>query len=209
MKTRISGYIENQLGNTKQTAEVKALKEELISNMEEKYSDLLAKGYSEDRAFDKVVSDAGDIRSLLSPGSAGSSAGIYDGGPSGFFEKIYAMDHAVYWPAVLGAYLLISFATGLWRYTWLIFLYAPAFKLENRYAQFYTFITAVYLTFSMIFGFWHLSWIIFPFSGVIFEVMYKNSKKGEPLYKVLAAHLKRDSAPETTEYVDYTDDRRN
>ena len=59
--TKLEKYIEYLFENAPDTKEAKEMKEEILSNLMEKYNDLLADGYSESEAYDIAVRGLGDI----------------------------------------------------------------------------------------------------------------------------------------------------
>lgn len=63
--TRLEKYIEYLFENAPDTKEAKEMKEEILSNLMEKYNDLLADGYSESEAYDIAVRGLGDITGLI------------------------------------------------------------------------------------------------------------------------------------------------
>ena len=63
--TKLEKYIEYLFENAPDTKEAKEMKEEILSNLMEKYNDLLADGYSESEAYDIAVRGLGDITDLI------------------------------------------------------------------------------------------------------------------------------------------------
>ena len=63
--TKLEKYIEYLFENAPDTKEAKEMKEEILSNLMEKYNDLLADGYSESEAYDIAVRGLGDITGLI------------------------------------------------------------------------------------------------------------------------------------------------
>ena len=61
----IKNYLENMFRNLPQTEEIKRLKNELFSNMEEKYNELKKEGKLENEAVGIVISEFGNIDELL------------------------------------------------------------------------------------------------------------------------------------------------
>ena len=61
----IKTYIENMFSTLPHTEEIERLKEELLSNMEEKYLELKDEGKSENEAIGIVISEFGNIDELL------------------------------------------------------------------------------------------------------------------------------------------------
>ena len=65
MKDKIKSVITELFENAPDTQEVNDLKEEMISNAEEKYEDLIQRGFTEEQAYTMVMGSIGDIKELL------------------------------------------------------------------------------------------------------------------------------------------------
>ena len=65
MKDMIKSEITNLFENVPETQEVKELQEEMISNAEERYEDLIQRGFTEEQAYTMVMGSIGDIEELL------------------------------------------------------------------------------------------------------------------------------------------------
>ena len=63
--TKLEKYIEYLFENAPDTKEAQEMKEEILSNLMEKYNDLLADGYSESEAYEIAVCGLGDITGLI------------------------------------------------------------------------------------------------------------------------------------------------
>ena len=61
----IRTYVENMFACLPDTAEMQDLKQEILSNMEEKYNELKENGSSEPEAVSRVIADFGDIDEIL------------------------------------------------------------------------------------------------------------------------------------------------
>ena len=66
MKDKIKSVISDLFENAPQTQEITELQEEMISNAEEKYEDLVQRGFTEEQAYTMVMGSIGDIQELLS-----------------------------------------------------------------------------------------------------------------------------------------------
>lgn len=62
---KIENYVEDLFKNIEKTRKSEDLKEELISDLKEKYKDLIENGKSEKEAYNEVISGIGDIDELL------------------------------------------------------------------------------------------------------------------------------------------------
>ena len=66
MNTRIESYVNELFANLPSERYVSEIKEELLSDLNEKYNDLCADGKSEEEAYQLVIAGIGDIRDLFS-----------------------------------------------------------------------------------------------------------------------------------------------
>ena len=65
MNDRIRAYLEHAFANAPKTRRMEDLKEELYSNLVEKYNDRLRQGMSEEDAYNAVIRGIGDIDELI------------------------------------------------------------------------------------------------------------------------------------------------
>ena len=65
MKDKIKSVIADLFENAPESQEVKELQEEMISNAEEKYEDLIQRGFTEEQAYTMVMGSIGDVQELL------------------------------------------------------------------------------------------------------------------------------------------------
>ena len=65
MREELRIYIENLFTQLLKTGRIKELKDELLSNVTEKYNDLLAQGRSEQEAYNTAIASIGDVNALL------------------------------------------------------------------------------------------------------------------------------------------------
>ena len=65
MNERILQHVEDLFKDAPRTRRVTDIREELLSNMNEKFNDLIAEGKSEDEAFQSVIGGIGDIDGLI------------------------------------------------------------------------------------------------------------------------------------------------
>lgn len=62
---KIRKYVDSLFKDTAKTKQVRELKEELVNDLEEKYSDLIESGKEEKEAYQEVISGIGDMDTLL------------------------------------------------------------------------------------------------------------------------------------------------
>ena len=65
MNTKLREYIDELFQNAPKTKKALELKEEMISNAEEKFADLLREGYREEDAFGVVIHSIGNVNELF------------------------------------------------------------------------------------------------------------------------------------------------
>ena len=65
MKDRIAQYVSEAFEGAPNTRSVQELRDEMISNLYDKYDDLVAKGTAEEDAYETVVSGIGDVSELV------------------------------------------------------------------------------------------------------------------------------------------------
>lgn len=66
MNTKIIKYVNDLFKNSPQTKKTNDIKEELISNLNEKYNDLINLGQTEKEAYTNTINSIGDVNELLS-----------------------------------------------------------------------------------------------------------------------------------------------
>ncbi len=109
----IKNYIDNIFENVELSKKAIELRDELYFNMNEKYTDLLREGCTESEASEIVINGVGDISALLKPLKKPETKGKY--------QKLIPIVPML----VVVAYISISFYTGAWAYTWILFLFIP------------------------------------------------------------------------------------
>jgi len=65
MKNRIKEYVDKLFSDIYETKELQELKEEICTNLLENINDLISRGNNEDTAFEKAVSNLGDMSELI------------------------------------------------------------------------------------------------------------------------------------------------
>ena len=91
-------------------------------------------------------------------------------------RKMASLATSSLWSLVVTVYLVVSFLSGRWDITWIVFPFAgglqnlisayfnPGAKGKLFVGAFWCFIVAVYLIISFWTFAWHITWIIFPFA---------------------------------------------
>lgn len=65
MTNKIRNYIENAFANVSNTKKIQELKDELYSNLVDKYQDQLSSGKSENESYNNAIASIGDIQELV------------------------------------------------------------------------------------------------------------------------------------------------
>ena len=249
MNEQILQHVETLFRDAPRKRHVSDIREELLSNMNEKYNDLIAQGRTPDEAFGVVAAGVGDIQSLIAEVGEGDFGGVREGrrkalqfyaaggglvvagvllffllmglrvnnipvtivsavtlslGLASFiygsglkwpepyqkeddsFVEEYKQKHttpsrntrlrgaasSMLWISVVMLYFLISFLSNSWATTWVIFLVGAVlqqvvnsvFTDQKRVmttGMVMTTAAILYLILSFGTGYWHLTWLIF------------------------------------------------
>ena len=96
----------------------KDLKDEILSNLFDHYNEALESGLSKEDAYKKAISKLGNIDNLIAPLKSKKSS----------TKKLLEILSVLLVPL----YFIISFITGAWNITWIIFLLIPCItKIYN------------------------------------------------------------------------------
>ena len=142
MQDKLRAYMDHLFANTQPTKAAVELKEEMLQNLTDKYNDLLAEGKTPEAAFNIATASIGDISELLEQlrreethAPRYSEDQIQRSGVEEFKEwksesaerkkTIKSINNAI-GTIFLVLYFIISFSTGAWYITWLIFLISGA-----------------------------------------------------------------------------------
>ena len=223
MNNKIKNYVDVLFSDIPRSKKANELKEEILTNMSERFEDYIKEGKTENQAYCQVVSSLGDIDEMLADvmpsdefvkqanhfrrhkakGTA-IAVGLYIIGAAflmGFGGLgVYLGNEDLY--GIIGLIILLvisAFATGLIVYTNMSIplefkdYHNVAKKefnnldikhsklLDNITTIYWTIITFIYLVISFMTGLWFITWIIWlPASVVpyilktIFEMRYSN-----------------------------------
>ena len=195
MREKLREYIDILFSRAALTVENAELKEEVLQNTLEHFDDLLREGRSEQEAYRAAVDAVGDLSGLIELEKPDFTKPLYERpapvhpayAPGRRVTEEEDADEMPYepeakagkyrrrgvrggiWLLALAAYFLLSFRTGAWHLTWVIFLIAPALcalasgtrTRGGAVAALWLGITAVYFLLSFATGLWHLTWIVF------------------------------------------------
>ncbi len=149
----IKNYLESMFRGLPQTAKVLKAKKELGQMMEDKYSELIKEGKSDNEAIGTVISEFGNLEELAADlgiddvfnssrnsndqGSAAAhdepksqqnkSSGKKEKGKVKYKNRTCKTIMEVYWPTATCIYFALSFLTLRWGVTWMIWPLAGVF----------------------------------------------------------------------------------
>jgi len=208
MSTRLRTYVDTLFENAPTTPHIYDLKEELLANLEEKYEDLLAAGYSEEDAYASVISGLGDAESLIASLSVepepqeityeemrrhtaqtvASSAFLYCIAVAAFLLVRMVFSNTLGWVAF---WVISAFATGqvVYHYMTRPATARRALSKQSRKRRkqikgsasgiLWVVATMVYFVVSFESNHWHLTWIIFLLATIVQLVMNLIFKMGD------------------------------
>jgi len=211
---RIENYVWALFADTQGKRDISYTKEELLATLNKRYDDLIAAGKSEDEAFALVVSGIEDIDSLLidvagPEGDIPLEAGEKKSRRRGFLNKEYRKTYDTFvenqkailssdkkrrklrgalssslWMLIVMLYFALSFFTGSWHLTWLIFIFGaclqqiigmmfskPGKRKRFKHGILWTTSVIVYFLFSFTTNRWAWSWLIFPATAAIQQIL--------------------------------------
>ena len=123
MEDNIRVYVDELFREAPDSQRAYETKVELIQNLIDKYHDLIVSGKSEEDAYRITIFGIGDISELLEqlrreePRAQKEEYGTH---------PVWRAVLSSFWPLITALYFLVSFLTGRWDITWVIFIAAPA-----------------------------------------------------------------------------------
>lgn len=131
MRENLRAYIDRIFAEAPDCNRTREMKEEMLGNILERYDDLIREGKSEKEAYDISVAGIGDISELIASvkaeyGNVAESKKKEERQEKGVANTVRGILEALIWIATFTAYFTVSFATGMWNITWLMFLIAAA-----------------------------------------------------------------------------------
>jgi len=196
MSTKLRTYVDTLFEDAPTAPLIYDLKEELLANVEEKYEDLLAAGYSEEDAYASVISGLGDAESLIASlavepepidmpyeetrrhtaQTVASSAFLYCIAVAAYLLVRMVFGNTMGWVAF---WVIAAFATGQVVYHYMTRPAAadrpPISKRSKKHRKqimgsisgiLWVVATMIYFAVSFESGQWHISWIIFMIATV-------------------------------------------
>ncbi|HAN21732.1 MAG: hypothetical protein A2Y15_00485 [Clostridiales bacterium GWF2_36_10] len=205
MNEKLRAYIENLFQHAPKNKKTVELKEEMLQNLIDKYSDLITEGKSEDSAFNIAVASVGDINALIEELNKNNRVVALEAEEKQRQKsaKLVAVSIALYILCVIpviiiqnefGVVLMFIFAalaTGLLIYNGMT--KPKYYKLDDTLVEefkewkttnsknnglfkavssaLWLFTVAIYMSISFITGAWYITWIIFLIAGAIESII--------------------------------------
>lgn len=207
MEKKIIRYVEGVFAEVPETDRTQRIKDEIIQNLLDKYSDLLKSGKSEEDAYAIAISSGGDLSGIVADlkGETMHYNYNYEKQFCKVYEKEYAREkkklssfNSLLWPTATCFYLLFSILLGGWHYSWIIFLItttvSSAFKFftvkSNQKVRrgalnslIWMSATSLYFIFSFATYRWDMSWILFilaiPVNKMVSLLVFKEDDEPE------------------------------
>ena len=200
MQAKIHAHIDQLFQGMPAEERVSEVKLELYMNTVDRYNDLVNAGKTAEEAYEEAIAGIGDISEILE--SLGKPHTEQPTPPTSDHTKppkvpkqkssrkaIRSNLDSILWMVSLSVYFVVSFATMLWQFTWLIFLIVMAFENAmhalldivqgKRPERTYAFtreekkmhghinsilwmaVLILYFAVSFLSGAWYVSWVIF------------------------------------------------
>jgi len=133
MRQQIKDYLENIFVQAPCTQKAIEMKEAILADLLDKYDDMIADGITPQDAYTRAVGSIGDLQKLIAelrneqpgftpPPPAKPSKTTAQSNRYSVFKSL----KSALWALILVFYFLISFGTGAWHITWVIFLIGGA-----------------------------------------------------------------------------------
>lgn len=215
MEEKLRSYVESMFENAPKTHKAFELREEIYSNLKDKYDDLVAKGAIPEEAYQIVIGSIGDVDELIgSLREAGSSEYVEEAQKNQkMYAKYVAISVTLYIlsPVLLIAFAaggqpiigvicmlaLIAFATGVIIYgrsvygrykkfddtmveefkQWQVESKQKEQKQEAYSAIIWPIIVALYFIISFLTGAWPVTWILFIVGIAVQQIVRLNTDK--------------------------------
>lgn len=187
MKNELKKTI-RQLCDEVGTAAAEKERDSLTDNLTEEYDKRVKAGMAELDAYRDVLKNIDKIREMLESLPETEEDTRWKAKETGRknLERILGKISACMWISTVIVYFLVSFASGAWHLTWLVFLWSTIgqillgmVKKYNRgkpmkkvlksggSAILWLLITILYFVISFVGGAWHLTWLIFLVGALI------------------------------------------
>ncbi len=176
MNDKILIYVKSLFKDAPRTQRISEIEEELLSNLNDKYNDLVASGKSEADAYETVVASVGNIDSLI----AEEDNFVEDYKKKQKEKKLIGTFSSSFWLLTTIVYFLVSFLFSSWEYSWIIFVIAAA--LNSVFVSIITkkvqvgsiiWLSAVvlYLILSFTTEKWEITWLVFLAAAALQQIL--------------------------------------
>lgn len=207
MEKKIIKYVEGVFAEVPSTDKTQRIKEEIIQNLLDKYADLVKSGKSEEDAYAIAISSGGDLSGIVADlkGEDVHYNYNYEKQFCKMYEKEYAREkkkcanfNSMLWPIITCVYLICSFLTYSWSFSWIIFLLGSLISAVYRFIVIKSnrkvrhgalnsivWLTAVSLYFILSFTIrrWDMTWILFilaiPVNKMLSLIVFKEDDEPE------------------------------
>ena len=180
---QIKNFLDDLLGDYKQTPELLEQKEELATHLSERVHDHMQTGYDFSEAFEAAVRDLGDINELVA-GIAPQKARLKtDSETKNKNKKKHKKKHkrkekesrrerivtsiVAITPFI---YLILGVAFGWWAWAWVIIPMAGVLFVGEWRTMIVSMTPFIYFLLGWFFGWWAWGWLIIPVAAVLLYV---------------------------------------
>jgi hypothetical protein len=117
MKEEFQRYLDKQFASYKKSKEMSDFKDEVLTNLSDRYDEFIAQGFSEKESYKKSIEAVGDYTEILKNIDAKTPT------KTAFaYSKLLFSVSALYFILLFVAYAVASFWGSDWGHTWLILL---------------------------------------------------------------------------------------
>jgi hypothetical protein len=187
MKDEFQRYLDRQFASYKKSKEMSDFKDEVLTNLSDRYDEFKAQGFSDKESYDKSIEAVGDYTHILKSIDAKTPTKT-----AWAYSKLIFSVSALYFIILFTVYAAVSFWVEAWNQTWLILLvgcvvYAVvmlAFGAKNaavtgknakmRIQTTMTFLVVTllaYFTVSFVTHAWDKTWLIFVDSFALWSTV--------------------------------------
>lgn len=164
MTNKIKENVDNIFKSFEDNERTRDIKEEMVVNLEERISDLIEEGHSEDEAFKISFGNLGstnEIKKIFNFKSIKEFNFDYKLNP------LYALIATI-------IYLAIGLIWDMWHPGWVLFLVAAAFSdftVNDKKSYVMPVIILLYSGVGLAFDLWHPGWLLFPVGFIIISTI--------------------------------------
>ncbi|MDC0558843.1 permease prefix domain 1-containing protein [Candidatus Izimaplasma bacterium] len=159
MEKKVRAHINKIFSGYEQNEQTLETKEELITNLLDKITDLIKDGFSGEDAFNKAIGNLGSPKEIPR---------IFN------FKKISEIDinfnlAGLFLLLALIVYLVLGFVFTLWHPGWIVFpiSFMVVANVEKKYGAIWLIAIALYIFFGVLFEYWILGLSVFGFAAAL------------------------------------------